>query len=834
MKKSLVVILLCLLVCPLCLGQNRQTVEKADIIRTDSSAGDALPLYQGNGRFGACIGSGGLPVQLMHVQHFGRGNHEMDYLLPLMRLYWAGELALPRKYRQQQCLYDGTIRTSFEDATGRVSLTGWFDAVERNLFCLKFDVCTGGRTVVLEIPEQIKTHYGSRFTCKVNFQPQANGWRVSLTTENRQDNSCVLLTDARGEVVNGKLMLKPRSGNYLMVAYGPYGNAQIGKSLSQTREWWQNKWENIAFVEVSDPDVQKLFVRSQAQLLFTCNEDGLGLMPPCGLSGNAWPFPFPHDLSFVLSTCLSEGEIPVAKAWVEYIGKDIEELKVYTTRLFGTPGVFAPWCYPYGGMKGLNENGVPNRAFYEIHNSGHLCRMAYETMLFVDDPLWAVQYALPLIRECAAFYRSMLIKEYDGLWHIFHIPSFGQDENGGSNQKDYLDALYSARYCFETAVKCGLDDDGFYREVLSDGLAFSSLKSARGYYFSCAGRGEADFGNQKHPVQLNEITLLPMEGGISPEARLAYQDRYDITERAAEPFSRGWTCGSFILASARAGDAAGWMRDWHTLVPSDAVDPEYIQFYESSRLHQKAWFTTNSALFVGSVLTCAVNDWEGEIHIGTCNPWERLSFRNIHSKLGVILSGTVGGSICAQAWKDCAVKMDGVQYSLKKGECVTLSARQETIPELSVPSLETVDLGLSVRWAVCNVGAGRPEEAGDALTFDESLSTGYPGFAVPTEKQWDELIRNCKWTFTVLNGVRGYLVSSKKPGFEGRSLFLPSAGCAVGDNACSEGRDAYYWSSSLIEGRTGCAWSLFATSGHVYKIDSRTFLRQHVRLVRPL
>ncbi|MBO7050745.1 MAG: hypothetical protein J6W42_09060, partial [Bacteroidaceae bacterium] len=56
---------------------------------------------------------------------------------------------------------------------------------------------------------------------------------------------------------------------------------------------------------------------------------------------------------------------------------------------------------------------------------------------------------------------------------------------------------------------------------------------------------------------------------------------------------------------------------------------------------------------------------------------------------------------------------------------------------------------------------------------------------------------NCTWTWTTMNGVNGYRVTSKKPGYEGNSIFLPAAGGYSGTD--SKLRDAYgwYWSGSI-------------------------------------
>ena len=47
---------------------------------------------------------------------------------------------------------------------------------------------------------------------------------------------------------------------------------------------------------------------------------------------------------------------------------------------------------------------------------------------------------------------------------------------------------------------------------------------------------------------------------------------------------------------------------------------------------------------------------------------------------------------------------------------------------------EAVDLGLSVKWATCNVGANTPEEYGEYYTFDEAKKISNSKWRVPTIK----------------------------------------------------------------------------------------------------
>ena len=153
-----------------------------------------------------------------------------------------------------------------------------------------------------------------------------------------------------------------------------------------------------------------------------------------------------------------------------------------------------------------------------------------------------------------------------------------------------------------------------------------------------------------------------------------------------------------------------------------------------------------------------------------------------------------------------------------------------------------IDLGLSVKWASCNVGATRPEQYGDYFAWgevepkttyywstykycngsDDSMTKycnnskdGYNGFTdnkrkldlsddvarmkwggawrMPTRAEQDELRNNCTWTWTTQNGVKGY----KVVGPNGNSIFLPAAGCVYGGTLDDAGSCGFYWSSSL-------------------------------------
>lgn len=124
-----------------------------------------------------------------------------------------------------------------------------------------------------------------------------------------------------------------------------------------------------------------------------------------------------------------------------------------------------------------------------------------------------------------------------------------------------------------------------------------------------------------------------------------------------------------------------------------------------------------------------------------------------------------------------------------------------------------VDMGLSVKWATCNVGASRPEQYGNYYTFEEASAINNAHGRCPTIAECTELWDNCKWTWTVQNGVKGMKVKSPKTG---NSIFLPAAGDRrTYGSPASPGSLGHYWSSTANDSSISC--SLYFHVGCVFQ-----------------
>lgn len=151
----------------------------------------------------------------------------------------------------------------------------------------------------------------------------------------------------------------------------------------------------------------------------------------------------------------------------------------------------------------------------------------------------------------------------------------------------------------------------------------------------------------------------------------------------------------------------------------------------------------------------------------------------------------------------------------------------------SANGYEYVDLGLSVKWAKCNVGADNSYEYGNYYAWgevnpkrsyawstyawgtseeniykyygydrnqlepnDDVVTTNMGGtWRMPTEYEFQELIENCTWVYYSQNGFDGYKITSR---INNNSIFLPYSGYKKYATLEYEGSYGLYWTNSLV------------------------------------
>ena len=148
-----------------------------------------------------------------------------------------------------------------------------------------------------------------------------------------------------------------------------------------------------------------------------------------------------------------------------------------------------------------------------------------------------------------------------------------------------------------------------------------------------------------------------------------------------------------------------------------------------------------------------------------------------------------------------------------------------------------VDLGLSIKWASCNLGASTPAGKGGYYAWGETSTktkytqenyaywkegSGYTDIGkeisgtqydaatvnlgkdwrMPTEEEAKELCEKCTFTYGEVDGVKGYYATGKN----GNSIFLP---CYGYKSSSVFGTLCYYWTGSeAVVNSYGCILKL--------------------------
>ncbi|MCQ2793628.1 MAG: fibrobacter succinogenes major paralogous domain-containing protein [Bacilli bacterium] len=212
-------------------------------------------------------------------------------------------------------------------------------------------------------------------------------------------------------------------------------------------------------------------------------------------------------------------------------------------------------------------------------------------------------------------------------------------------------------------------------------------------------------------------------------------------------------------------------------------------------------------------------------------------------------------------------------FTCEHGEVVNYTVKQEGKP--SSP-YKAVDLGLSVNWASCNVGASKPEEYGllfqwgateghgydtdakdystwstapfnngadnyDATYFASVSGTACPNgvlasqydaatanmggsWRMPTQAELNDLTAlTNEWTTE--NGVYGMKFTASN----GNYIFIPASGGAFSGSVGTRGSYGYVWSSSLSPDNPSSAWYLYFNSGYMGVYDDYRYYGFSVR-----
>lgn len=224
-----------------------------------------------------------------------------------------------------------------------------------------------------------------------------------------------------------------------------------------------------------------------------------------------------------------------------------------------------------------------------------------------------------------------------------------------------------------------------------------------------------------------------------------------------------------------------------------------------------------------------------------------------------------------------AGEMTSAEYNKKRAEILESIGKDNSDYYGKVSGYEYVDLGLSVKWATCNLGASKPTSSGEFFAWGElqpkstynwknyALSKGSDHmltkycseeiygvedkkttlepcddaaienwgkkWRIPTESEFNELKNNCSWEWT--NDYNGTGVAGKKgiSKKNGAVIFFPAAGFRLDDKISAKGELGYYWSANIDKNDNGSA-CFFYIDGSSVVIS--TYFRMGGLNIRPV
>ncbi len=667
----------------------RAAIAAGDVVRNrwPVSMQGHVNLFLGSGRMGSCFDAFGMmgswtedgaqtqgiaKTVIMHADHWHRGAFGLDYWLPVARLLWGRQLPPPKSWSQSLELADGLLKTGLGWDGLEVSIKAFYHPYRRDILAmeLRYSVVKEGAMPPIELRPvtSLISHYNQKLDgISEPMKTGAQSLWASRLKVGTSDSVCALrvisqLGKASIEEIKGgsaKVSFEGSQGcHLLLIGAASFERreelfAELNGIVSpegyaaEAVQGWHKRYGD-AYIQTPVPEYQALWARSLFYVLASYAPDMRSPAPPMGWSGSCWPFHFPQDLSFIHPALLRLGHYDIAKAWVEFYHSYIDDTRRITKQIYKADGALWGWEHPIGYGTKMLLDGSPNVYQYELHNAVYPARMAYETALHLGDADWTRKIAWPVVRESALFFSSASKKDADGLWSIHVVPSMGQDEMGGADAKNYLCALFGARYALTVALKLagqlGIEDDETRRwsAILSDGLAFEHLVDPKTGLLVTNENVEPEklWGEEKHPIQLNPLAFLPC-GGIDRHAKLAYERRRELCSGVKDSFYHGWTLGAYWLAASHVGDAKGLEEELAATLPGRYVDPDWIQIYESSGNPGAPFYVTTHGFYLQALNDAFLCDFFGDVEIGKACPssWTEASFAKLRAAGGRRISG---------------------------------------------------------------------------------------------------------------------------------------------------------------------------------------------------
>ena len=656
------------------------------------------PFLLGNGYFGGCVDAlgrfdapGARPRHFVwHKYHVEVGRDQLECRLPLLLVRYhftrdGRELPISeatlRDYSQTLDVASGTVTTSYtltdgEEIAARVTLRQFISLAGQALMQCEFHVIpmASGLTLTVEneMLDACTSHHGVHidYPCDKTVIDRAPALRSNTTrgtatlslhspaarAEYADDRVLSLTFDCGREAVHvaQTLLTTSHDDTTHEAALAALQASRPDAQYEAHRAAWQSFWSRSA-VDMGDEALN--LMRLRFMYAMRCSEGGNVPLSPGGLASTGlWPFEFPQDVAWMFESYMGTDHLDVVKGTAHHWSAILDQVKLFTDKYFKKPdgeqvgGAFYPWMCPQYDLSPMPAPPTDPPYANQLHNGAYPAFICYLYWKYTGDADY-LRSVLPIARATADFYVgiSTYEPEHDN-YAIRYKPCMGQDELGSFNRDNYICCVSSAAWAIDGAIEmfraAGERPDARWLHIQDKGYCFDTL-TVDGLLTSYEG-GVTPNPLQKHPAQLNVITLRPAPAAYdTPAFAATHARRYEFCRGAEKNFWMGWSLCTFLISSARRKDEAACRKDFDMLranaqTDRPLVDEHGLQMLETSGCSlDESYYITSMCMVVTAMTELFLQSFDA----GNCDILPvtlsdaPVAFDGLRSSFGFTASG---------------------------------------------------------------------------------------------------------------------------------------------------------------------------------------------------
>lgn len=664
------------------------------------------PFLLGNGYFGGCVDALGRFDSLdarprhfvWHKYHVEVGRDQLECRLPLLLTRYrftreGKELPLRssslRDYSQTLDVASGTITTAYTLADGdeivaHVSLRQFISLARAALmqyeFCVTPRVSGLSLTVENEMLDTCTSHHGVHIDYACERTALGDTLALRSTTTRGTATLALCSPDAVATLTRERvlsltfdcahattfaaqtLLATSHDGITPDEALATLLSSTPASELDAHRAAWAEFWSRSS-VDMGDEALNTMRLRYMYAM--RCSEGGNVPLSPGGLASTGlWPFEFPQDVAWMFEAYMGTGHLDVVKGTAHYWVTILDQVRHFTEKYFkkenGEPlgGAFYPWMCPQYDLSPMPAPPVDPPYANQLHNGAYPAFICYLYWKYTGDDDY-LRSVLSVARAAADFYVG--ISTYEPERHSYAIrykPCMGQDELGSFNRDNYICCVSSAAWTIDGAIEmfraAGEQPDERWLHIQDIGYCFDTL-TVDGLLTSYEG-GVTPNPQQKHPAQLNVITLRPAPAAYATPAFAAtHARRYEFCREAEKNFWMGWSLCTFLISSVRMKDEAACRLDFGMLrtngqTDRPLVDKHGLQMLETGGCGlDESYYITSMCMVVTAMTELFLQSFDGnncDILPVTLTD-APVAFEGLRSSFGFTASGRLADG-CAE------------------------------------------------------------------------------------------------------------------------------------------------------------------------------------------